>query len=266
MKAAAVGALLVEARNVVKAMQAEREVATVGPVVVSGMLAEQLARELAAGAAPGSVVVSDAPRVGGAQLAIRVIAGEPSEEDDVFVREAERAEIPVVLVQLWPQKDWGAPFVLSSFVVECKTGEGFPMRKIADQVATAADDPTSLAGRIPVLKDSVEEDVRKGAIVRAALVGLITRKGPARPVLALGQVGMMSRLRALEDPETRAEQQLPVVAGTAAAAIAASFGFREIARAARRRLPSKVVDVAVAAGGTWAIAKLAKHLEARGVL
>jgi hypothetical protein len=267
VKPAAVGALLLEARNVMRAIQDERRVATVGPLVVSGMLAEQLARELGAGAAPGSVVVSDGPRVPGAQVAIRIIAGDPSEDDDAFVRESERAEIPVVLVQLWPQKDWGAPFVLSPFVVECKTGEGFPLEKIAGQVATAADEPTALAGRVPVLEESVTRRVLRGAVIRAGLVGAtLTRKGPARPVLALEQIGMVSRLRAVEDPETHEQDQLPVVAGTAAATIAASFAFRELARGARRMLPVRLADAAVAAVGTWALAQLARRLEARGLL
>lgn len=266
MKGSPVVAMALEARNIVRAIQDERQVATVGPVVVSGMLAEQLARELGAGAAPGSVLVGDEPRLAGAQVAVRVIAGDPSGEDDAFVRAAERAEIPVVLVQLWPQADWTGPYVLSPFVVECKTGEGFPVRKIADQIATAADDPTSLAGRIPVLKDSVTEDVTRGAVVRAGLVGAIAGKGPARPVLALEQIGMISRLRALEAPEPKAENQLPVVAGTAAATIAASFAFREVARAARRRLPSRFADAAVAAGATWALAGVFRRLEARGLI
>ena len=265
MKTPALGALLVEARNVVHAIRDERRAPRVGPVVVSGMLAEQLARELGAGAEPGSVVVGDEPARVGAQVAVRVIAGDPSEEDDAFVRVAERAEIPIVLVQLWPQADWRGPFVLSPFVVECKAGEGFPVRKIADQIAAAAVNRTSLAGRIPVLKDSVVDGVTRGALVRAALVGASAGRKAVRPLLALEQVVMISRLRAVED-ESKSEDQLPVVAGTAAATIAASFALRALARQAGRSLPVPLVNVAVAVGGTWALAKLARELEARHLL
>jgi hypothetical protein len=68
-------------------------------------------------------------------------------------------------------------------------------------------------------------------------------------------------MRALENPEPQAEQQLPVLAATAAATIAASYGFREVARLARRRLPARVVDTAVAAAGTWVLAEAARRLE-----
>ena len=267
MSKSPVVAALLEARNLVTALRQERKVAHVGPLVVSGMLAEQLARELGAGASSGAVIVSDDPRGVGAPVAIRVIAGDPSDEDDAFVRAAERAEIPMVIVQLWPQETWREPFVLSPFVVECKTGEGFPILKIAGLIATAADDPTALAGRVPVLEETVERAVKRDALVRSALVAASTgTKGGARAVLALEQVSLISRLRALHDPETQKEKQLPVVAGTAAATIAASYGLRELARAGRARVPGPLPDVAVAVAGTWLIAEIARRLEARGLI
>jgi hypothetical protein len=267
VKKSPVVAALLEARNLVTALREERKVADIGPLVVSGMLAEQLAKELGAGAAPRAVVVSDDPRGTRAPVAIRVIAGDPSDADDAFVRAAERAEIPVVVVQLWPQEMWRAPFVLSPFVVECKTGEGFPILTIAGLIATAADDPTSLAARVPVLKDTVERAVKRDALIRSALVAASAgTKGGARAVLALEQVSLISRLRALEEPETRKDEQLPVVAGTAAATIAASYGLRRLARAGRARVPGPLADVAVAAGGTWLIAEVARRLEARGLI
>jgi hypothetical protein len=260
-------AAVIEARNLVSALREEQKVADIGPLVVSGMLAEQLAKELAAGAAAGAAIVSDDPRGVRAPVAIRVIAGHPNEEDDMFVQAAERAEIPVVLVQLWPQETWREPYVLSPFVVECKTGEGFPIPKIAGLIATAADDPTSLAARLPVLKDTIEGVVKRDALVRAAFVGATAGpKGAARPILALEQVSLISRLRALEEPETAKDEQVPVVMGTAAAAIAASYGFRGVARAARGMLPVRFADAAVAVGGTWLIAEVFRRLEARGLV
>lgn len=260
------GALALEARNVANALRHERTVARVGPLAVSGMLAEQLAKELSAGAAQGAVVVADDPRAVRAPVAIRVIAGDPSPDDDAFVRSAERAEIPVVIVQLWPQAGWRQPFVLSPFVVECKTGEGFPIATIAKLVATAADDSTSLAARVPVLKDTVERTAKRDALVRSALVAATARGRAVRPVLALEQVGLVSRMRALEDPESTTDNQLPVLAATAAAAIAASYGFREVARLARGRLPGRLSDAAVAAAGTWLLAEVFRRLEARGLV
>jgi hypothetical protein len=267
MKTAPLVAAVVEARNVLKALESERKVGSVGPIVVGGMLAEQLAKELAAGAATGTIAVADDPRGLHASVAIRIIAGDPSEEDDRFVRAAERGEIPVVIVQLWPQAEWRAPYVLSPFVVECKTGEGFPIRKIAELIATAADDSTSLAARIPVLHEAVVHAVRRDAIVRSALVGAtVGKKGTARPVLALEQVGLIARLRALEAPETERTDQMPVVAGTAVATLVASYGFRKLARSLRGTVPQALGDAAVAAAGTWLLAEISRRLEARGVL
>jgi hypothetical protein len=54
--AAGVRALVGEARRLVFAVRDEIDLPHVGPIVVSGMLAEQLAKELGAGAAPGAVV------------------------------------------------------------------------------------------------------------------------------------------------------------------------------------------------------------------
>jgi hypothetical protein len=262
-----IAATVIEARNVVSALRQERRVGRVGPLVVSGMLGEQLAKELSAGARPGAVVAGDDPRGARAAVAVRIIAGDPSDEDDAFVRAAERAEIPVVIVQLWPQETWRAPFVLSPFVVECKTGEGFPLAKIAALIGIAADDPTALAARIPVLKQSVERAVRRDAIVRSALLAASASGNKAvRPALTLEQLGVVSRLRALEDAEPRREEQMPIVAGTAAAAIVTSYGLRELARHARRRLPGPLADAAVAAAGTWAVAELYRRLEARGLV
>jgi hypothetical protein len=260
--------MLLEARNVVRALQDERKVANVGPIVVSGMLAEQLAKELAAGAATGSIAVADDPGGLRAAVAIRIVAGDPSEDDDRFVRDAERAEVPVVVVQLWPQATWRGPFVLTPFVVECKAGEGFPIRKIAELISTAADDATSLAARVPVLQEPVTSAVKRDALIRSAILGATIgrRKDAVRPILALEQVGVIARLRALEEPETGKSDQLPIVAGTAVAALAASYAFRELARTLRPKLPRPLVDAAVAAGGTWLLAEVARRLEARGLL
>lgn len=261
------GALALEVRTVANALREERTVARVGPLVVSGMLAEQLAKELSAGAAQGAVVVADDPHAVRAPVAIRVVAGDPSPEDDVFVRAAERADVPVVIVQLWPQADWREPYVLSPFVVECKTGEGFPIATIAKLVATAADDPTSLAARLPVLKETVEKAAKRHGLVRSAFVGATAgTKRAARPVLALEQVGLVSQLRALEEPMVEKNEQLQAVAAAAAVAIAASYGFREVARRARGKLPRRLSDAAVAIAGTWLLAEVYKPLRARGLV
>jgi hypothetical protein len=260
VRTAPVRALALEARSVVLAIQGELSATAGGRVVVSGMLAEQLARELEVGARPGSVVVGEDAAVSGAEVVVRVIAGDPSDADDSLVRTADRLEVPVVLVQLWPQAEWRAPFVLSPFVVECRTGEGFPVREIASRIAEAVEDAPALAARIPVLAEAVESTVVRSAVIRSALLALARGPG-SRPLIALEQVRMLSRLRVLDAPQPA--PPLQVVAGAAAASLATSYALRSAARSARRVLPAPLANAAVAAAGTWAIHKLARVLDAR---
>ncbi len=242
-----------ETRNLVRAMKDELGHVAPGRIVVSGMLAEQLARQLSADADPGAVIVGDTSHLAGAAAVVHVIAGEPSSADDALVQAADRAGVPVVLVQLWPQADWTRPFVLSPFVVECRAGEGFPLEEIAGCLAEAAEHAPALASRIPALRDAVVRSVVRGTTVRAALLGAAGRRiGASRPVLALEQARMLTRLRTMETGSGSSEE-LPVLAGVAAAAVASSFVLRGVARAARGFLPAPLADAAVAAAATWAL-------------
>ncbi len=258
MNVAALRELALEARGSVQTARAELAKSSLGRVVVSGMLAEQLARELGAGARPGAVLIGD--DVQGAAVVVRVIAGEPSDEDDAIVRAADRAGIPVVLVQTWPQADWRTPFVLSPFVVECRTGEGFPVPEIAAKIVLAVENPPALAARVPVLTDAAERTVVGSAAARAVRLALAGVPG-ARARIALEQARMLARLRALDPPP---EPDHPgVVAGAVAATLAASYALRRAARDTRRVLPARVSDPLIAAAGTFALAQLLRALNAR---
>lgn len=257
-------ALALEGRDVVRTAREVLSQATVDPVVVSGILAEQLARELASGAVPGAVTIGEGSPVGGAEVLVHVIAGEPSQADDALVRGADRDGVPVVIVQLWPQEDWTPPFVLSPFVVECRAGEGFPVREIAARIAEAAKHATALAFRIPALTDAVSTRVIREAVFRAAFLATVgARKGAAaRPVIAMEQIRMLSRLRVATTGSADSEK-MPIVAGGAALTLASSFALRSAARKAQTVLPAPLVNAAVAAAGTWALAKALQQLEAR---
>jgi hypothetical protein len=194
---------------------------------------------------------------------VRVIAGEPSEEDVGVVRAAEREGVPVVLVQLWPQADWTRPFVLTPFVVECRAGEGFPVDEIAGRIAEAAEHAPALAARAPVLQSAVAKGVVRGAVIRSALLAALgARRGSSRRVLALEQVHALSRLRAL-DSRSAAALDPRAAAGVAALLYSSSYAFRGAARLARGKLPTPLVDAALAAGGTWAITRAAQKLQNR---
>src|SRR5262245_20278486 len=227
------------------------------------MLAEQLARELAAGAAPGAVVVAGAVPHGRGEVHVRIIAGDPSPEDEKLVADAARDGIEVVIVELWPQADWTRPFVLSPFVVECRAGEGFPVDEIAHRIVEAVEDGPALAARVPALAEAMRSGLVKQAVVRSALIGLAgSRLGRSRPLLVLEQARMVSRLRAVSSGAAVSDE-LPVVAGSAAALLASGFGLRSAARTAGAVLPSPLANAAIAAAGTWALARAFRLVEAR---
>ena len=256
-------ALAYEARSVLQTARDELSPPSVGAVAVSGMLAEQLAKELRAGAAPGAVVVHDASRLPSADVVVRIIAGEPSEEDEELVRAADRRGTPVVVVQLWPQADWTPPFVLSPFVVECQAGKGFPLGEIADRIYEASEHGQVHGARIPVLKETIARALVRRAVFRSALLaGAFPGKGATRPLVALEQVRMLARLRATTIGSAESER-MPAIAAGVGLVLASGFVFRGVARVAREVLPAPVANATVAATGTWALAKALRVLEAR---
>jgi uncharacterized protein (DUF697 family) len=246
-----------EARRVGSAVHEDAHPEPAGPIGVSGMLAEQLAKELSAGAEPGSVVVGAAELAGRAEALIRIVAGDPTPEDDGLVRAADAHGTPVVVVQLWPQADWTRPFVLTPFVVECRAGEGFPVSEIADRVVEATDRDASVAARVPVLAGASRGFAIRSAVIRAGLVGLIgSGSSPARPLLTLEQVRLLSRIRNVSG--ATGDEDLRLRAAGAATVVAAGFAFRRTARALRSVLPAPLANAAIAAAGTWALAKAAE--------
>jgi hypothetical protein len=237
-----------ELRNALGAYRDELDDDAVGPVLVSGMLAQQLARLLAEGATPGAVVTGDVTRLATSSVLVHIIAGVPTPEDEDLVARADRAGVPVVLVQLWPQDEWTRPFVLTPFVVECRAGAGFPVPEIARQITHAAERPTALARSVPVLESTVAERAVAGSALRAAFLALRGGSGGTRPQITLEQLRMVGALRNLTSAGGESPQ---ILGGVAASSIAAGFLFREIARSAQRVLPAPVANAAVAAAGTW---------------
>jgi hypothetical protein len=251
-----VATLVGEATGAMRAVQGTQSRPRSGVLGVSGVLAEQLARELGAGAEAGAVRVVGSPTPGIA-AAVRVIAGEPSDEDEAFVSAGDRAGVPIVLVQLWPQADWTPPFVLSPFVVECRAGEGFPLSEIASRIAEALADAPVLAARIPVLRDTVASRAIRTSVVRAALLGL---RGRSRPLITLEQLRLTAQLRSL-DARATGGGPTPELAATAGAFVASGFALRAAARTLRRFLPDPLANAAVAAAGTWALAEALRRLD-----
>ena len=261
MSAARFRALVGEVRDVGTVLTADDDTASVGAVGVSGMLAEQLVKELGAGAAPGAVVVGGAELVDRAEVLVRIVAGDPTDEDEQPVRAADARGVPVVIVQLWPQADWTTPFVLTPFVVECRAGEGFPVDEISDRIAEATENAAVVGSRAPVIAEASRDGLVKGAVVRSTLIALAGSRA-ARPLLTLEQVRMLMQLRTVS-AGSGAEDDLRLRAGGAAAVFAAGFAFRGVARSLRAVLPAPIAHATVAAAGTWALAKTYELVESR---
>jgi hypothetical protein len=250
-------------RRVGSTITADADPASVGPIGVSGMLAEQLVKELAAGATPGAIVVGGVELVDHAEVLVRIVAGDPTSEDELLVRAADRRGVPVVIVQLWPQADWTMPFVLTPFVVECRAGEGFPVPGIAERIVESTERSAVLASRAPVIEEAARAGLVKSAVLRAALIGMAgSRLGVSRQLLTLEQVRLLSQLRTSTAGSAVADE-LPVRAGGAAAVLAAGFAFRRLARSLRTVVPTPIAHAAVAAAGTWVLAKAYQVAETR---
>jgi hypothetical protein len=266
VRAADVRAFVGELKGLGFAVRDEIEPRRSGPIVVSGVLAEQLAKELGAGAASGAVVVASNADLAHAAAHVRIIAGDPSPEDEALVAAAAKHGIEVVIVELWPQPDWTRPFVLSPFVVECRAGEGFPVAEISDRIVEATEDAPVVAAQVPVIADATRSWLVKRAVLRSAVIGFAgSRLGRSRPLLVLEQARLVTRLRAVSSGPAVSDE-LPVMAGSAAAVLASGFALRTAARSVGAVLPAPLVNAAVAAAGTWAFARAFRVLEVRSGL
>ena len=256
MKGAGIAAFVGEMKSLGLTLHEELSPARVGPISVSGVLADQLAKQLGAGAAAGAVVDGEEQRVGSAEVLVRVLAGDPTSEDEALVREATTRGLPVVIVELWPQEDWTRPFVLSPFVVECRAGQGFPIRQIADRIAEATEDSAALASAVPAVADAARAGAVKQAVIRSALIGLAAdRFGASRPLISLEQVRLTSRLRRVSSAQELSDDRTALAAG-AGVVVATGFVFRRIARSVRGVVPDPIAHAAVAGAGTWVLAKV----------
>jgi uncharacterized protein (DUF697 family) len=200
------------------------------PLAIAGAseLVPLLARELRAGG-EGSAVVED--RIDGVAALIWIGAA-----DEERLRAASRAGIPIIAVS----DEATVPYVLASSLVRVPAGQGFPVPEIARALARAlGEDGTSLAARLPVLREAVCDELiasfaKKNAIVAAA----VFVPGVDLPVLTLNQVRLVLRIALAhgEQIDNRRAVELLGVVG-------AGFGWRAVAR--------ELLDVVPVAG--WAV-------------
>ena len=225
-----------------------------GPLLVSGVLADQLARELSAGAAPGAVRTSGDP--GQVSALVHVVAGDGTPEDERVLRAATRALLPLVVVQLDDTAP-RLPYVLATDVVTCEPGKGFPVDEIAKTLArTLGTDGASLARSLPAIRDAYQEQRAEESALGAAALAATGGDVPKLGLLTLAQA------RALTDIATARGDQRDegprAEAATIGAPLAAALATGLVARALVRRLPgrNRLFEALVAGSATYALATI----------
>ena len=179
--------------------------------------------------------------------------------DEDTLRAASRRGVPIIAVT----EAETVPYVLATDLVRVPAGAGFPVEEIAAAVARRlGEDSTSLAARLPALRDAVCEELilafskRNGLIAAAVFI-----PGVDMPLLTLNQVRLVLRIGLAHGQEmdnVRALELLGVVG--------AGFGFRAVARELLNVVPigGWAVKGAVAYTGTRAVGEAAlRYFEAR---
>jgi hypothetical protein len=232
-----------------------------GPVLVSGKLADQLARQLAEGAEPGAVRTVGDPKE--AAALVFVVGGDATAEDERVLRAATRALVPLVVVQLG-EGSTRLPYVLPTDVVTCRPGKGFPIDDIGKTLArTLGKDGAAVARAVPALRNAFQEQRAEESTISAATMAVTGGDAPKLPLLALAQA------RALADISTargdNREEGVPGLASMVGAPLGAALGTGLAARALVRRLPvrNRLVEAAVAAGATYALVTAFRRLARR---
>ena len=223
------------------------------PLSVAGAreLAPLLARELRDGGEAFAVVEQALENV-----AVVVWVGEP---DEAELRRADRAGVPIVAVT---DADT-VPYVLATDLVRVPPGQGFPVDAIAAAVARRlGEDGTSLAARLPVLREAVCDQLIASFAKRNGLVGAaVFVPGVDMPLLTLNQIRLVLRIALAygEDVDNRRALELLGVVG-------AGFGFRAVARELLDLVPVAgwALKGAIAYAGTRAVGEAAvRYFEAR---
>jgi uncharacterized protein (DUF697 family) len=216
------------------------------PLSVAGAreLVPILTRELRAGGDASAVVEGRFESV-----AALIWVGAPDED---ALRGASRNGVPIVAVT----DAETVPYVLTTDLVRVPPGSGFPVDKIAVAVARLlGEDSTSLAARLPVLRDAVCEELIRAFSRRNALIAAaVFIPGVDMPALTINQARLVLRI-GLAYGFVLDSQRGAELAGV----VGAGFGFRAVARELLDFVPFAgwAVKGAVAYTGTRAVGEAA---------
>ena len=217
---------------------------------MTGVLAEQLARELGAGGDPTLVRTSGDPEAAGL---VRVVAGAATAEDERVFRVRDPCGCPD---RRRPDGRAVRPHSRTSSrrtSSRCKPGSGFPVDEIADGLAARSGAGRGRARRLAAgaARRRQSRRTEDGAVAAGALA--VAGGGTQRlPVLALAQARMLSDVAC----GSGVEEAPRAVAEAVALPLAAALGTGLAARKLVRRVPfrSRLLESAVAAAVTYALA------------
>lgn len=224
------------------------------PIAVDGdrLLVSLLARELRAGGDPGAVVEGAPAHADAAAL---VWIGSADEES---LRRADRAGIPLVGVTAGE----ALPYVLDTHLVRLPAGQGLPVREIATALAgVLGPNGPGLAGRLPVLRDAVVEELIASAARRNGLIGAaVFVPGVDLPILTLNELRLALRIAIACGRQVDVSLWPEILA-----VVGAAFGWRRLARELLDVVPVAgwAVKGGVAFAGTKAIGEAARARFAR---
>ncbi|MHB8642000.1 MAG: DUF697 domain-containing protein [Gaiellaceae bacterium] len=220
------------------------------PLLVAGKVASGLARELISGGDASAVRTGGSPE--DVEALMYIVGDEVTADDERVLKLAHRARVPTIVVAAGRSAPERIPFVLATDVVRAQPGRGFPVEEIARALAAKlGEDATSLARRLPVLRDAVckqliESFARKNALIAAA----VFIPGVDLPVLTLNQIRLVLRICAahgLPVDNSRAPEIL--------ATLGAGLGFRTVAR--------ELLDFVPGAG--WALKGTVAYLGTKAI-
>ncbi len=234
------------------------------PLLVSGVLADALARELREGGDPSLVTTTGNPADSSA--VVRVVAGAASAEDERVMREATRALVPLIAVQTG-DPDVRLPYVLATEVVEARPGQGFPVDEVARALARALRrDGPALAGSLPVLRDAVEARRALEGTISAGAIAMLAKAGKAPHLPVISQSQMLSDLTTThggEPPESPRAEAQTVAPPLVAAVVSSALSRRLIQRLPVRYRRSRLVEALVAVVSSLGLATLFRRLGRR---
>jgi hypothetical protein len=239
---------------------ARNEVERPARLIVSGPLAEQLARELGQGGMPDSVRLGG--EVAGADAVVLVLAGQAAAPEIELGRRAKSEAVPVIGVQLDPAVNPEIPYVLATDVVPCPRGKGFPVDAIAGVLARRlGEQAAGLAASLPRLHAGVSRELMHGAAVRNALLALLPISREAHlPIMTMTQVRLALAVSVANGREVGS-----ATAPDVGAVLAAAPALRALSRRVVVRTPfaRRLVQAGIAYAATLAVGK-ASSLRATG--